>query len=91
MCDVLYGVTEAVGIVIGRVDAPLVSGTWMGSVLDSICYWVLFAVLHEELHTKGGLVCMRVYVRVCAVCVCVDERESKEKCWGWLLLMLKLK
>ena len=65
MCDVLNGVTETVGVVIGGVDAPLVSGTWVGSVLDSICYWVLFAVLHEELHTKGGLVC------VC-VCVCVE-------------------
>jgi len=61
-----------VGVVIGGVDAPLVSGTWVGSVLDSVCYWVLFAVLHEELHTKSCLMC------VC-VCVCVGVGV-----WVWV-------
>lgn len=55
MCDVLNGVTEAVGVVVGGIDAPLVPRVGVGRVLDSIGHRVLFAVLHNQLHTKGGL------------------------------------
>ena len=61
MSDIFNRVTEAVRIVISWVDTPLVLGTWVRGILDSVRHGVLFAVLHEQLHTKCGLVC---------VCVC---------------------
>ena len=55
MRDVLYGVAEAVGIVIRRIDAPLRAHLRMWGILDPIGHRVLFAILHGKLHTEGGL------------------------------------
>lgn len=50
--DVLNGVTETVGIVIGRVDAPLTPSPWVRLALDPVCHWVLLTVLQSHLHAQ---------------------------------------
>lgn len=55
MGDVLDGVTETVGEVIGRVDTPGVPGVGVRGVLDAVGYRILLTVLHNVLHTKCGL------------------------------------
>ena len=51
VCDVLYGVTEAVGIVVGGVDAPLVSCPGVWPVFDPVCHWILLTIFQFHLHT----------------------------------------
>ena len=53
--NVLNGVTETVGVVIGWVDTPPVPGMGVGGVLDSVGHRILFAVLHGQLHPDSGL------------------------------------
>ena len=53
--DVLDGVTEAVGEVVGGVDTPGVASVGVRGVLDAVGHRVLLAVLHNVLHTKCGL------------------------------------
>ena len=55
MSDIFNGVTQAVGVVIGWVNAPLVFAVWMRSEFDTISYRVLFAVFHCQFHTQSGL------------------------------------
>ena len=44
MGNILNGVAEAVGKVVGGIDAPMVLGARMGCGLDPVCHWVLFAI-----------------------------------------------
>lgn len=48
--DILNGVTEAVSIVIGGVDAPPILGSGVWLVLDPVRHWVLFTVFQGHLH-----------------------------------------
>ena len=43
------------GVVIGRVDAPLVTGMWVGHELDPIRHGILFAVFKSHLQSKSCL------------------------------------
>ena len=49
--NVLNGVTEAVGEVVGGVDTPGVSGVGVRCVFDAVGDRVLLAVLHDVSHT----------------------------------------
>ena len=51
----LNGVAEAVGVIIGWVDTPLVPGVGVGGVLDPVGHRVLLAVLHGQFHAEGDL------------------------------------
>lgn len=51
MCDVLYGVTQAMSVVIGWVNTPEIFAVRVRSEFDPISYWVLFAVFHSQFHT----------------------------------------
>ncbi len=53
--DVLNRVTETVGVVIGRVNTPLVTGVGMRGILDPVCYRVLLSIFQGHLHTQSGL------------------------------------
>ena len=55
MRDILYGVAEAVGVVIRRVDAPPCPRAGVWGIFDAIGHRVLLAVLHGQLHAEGGL------------------------------------
>ena len=48
MGDVFDGVAKAVSIVVGRIDAPIVAGTVMGGVFDTIGNRILFALLQSR-------------------------------------------
>ena len=52
VCDVLNGVTETVGIVVGGVDAPLPPSPWVRLVLDPVCHWILLAIVQSHLHAQ---------------------------------------
>lgn len=43
------------GIVVGRVDAPLSGSSWVRGELDPVGHWVHFTVHHDHLHTQCGL------------------------------------
>ncbi|VDP68280.1 unnamed protein product [Schistosoma curassoni] len=51
MCDILNGITQAMCIVISRVNAPLSTSTMMGSHLDAISYWIHFPIAQCHFHT----------------------------------------
>ena len=53
--NVLNGVTEAVGEVVGGVDTPSISRVGVRCVLNAVGHWVLLTVLHNVLHTKCSL------------------------------------
>ena len=55
MCDVLQGVTQAVGVVICGVDAPVVSRVVVGDKFDPIRYWVQLPIFHYHFHSEGSL------------------------------------
>ena len=55
MCDVLDGVAEAVGVVVGGIDAPLVAGSVVGGVFDPVGHRILLALFKGDLHPQGGL------------------------------------
>lgn len=48
--DVFDGVTQAVGVVIRRVDAPLVPSPVVGRIFDPVGDRVLLALLQSDLH-----------------------------------------
>lgn len=52
--DILNGVTETVGIVVGRVDAPLATSPWVSLALDPVCHWIFFTVFQSHLHAQCG-------------------------------------
>lgn len=54
MSDVLYGITEAMGVVVGGVDAPAMQEIAKGSdVLDSYNFIEIWA--HKTKHRKQAL------------------------------------
>ena len=53
--NVLNGVTETVGEVVGGIDTPGVPGMGVRCVLNAVGHWVLLTVLHNVLHTKCSL------------------------------------
>ena len=43
------------GVVVGRVDTPLVPGAGMGGILDPVGHRVQFTVFNGQLHAEGDL------------------------------------
>ena len=62
MSDVLDGVAEAVSVVIGGVDAPLVASSVVGGVLDPVGHRVLLALFESDLHPQRGLALVELTV-----------------------------
>ncbi len=70
--DVLNGVTEAVGVVIGRVDAPLTPSPWVRLALDPVCNWILLAVLQGHLHAQCCLTLLKQAIfHVLEIIICM--------------------
>ena len=55
VADVLDGVAQTVGEVVGGVDAPGLARVRVRRVLDAVGHRVLLAVLHDVLHTQSSL------------------------------------
>ena len=53
--DVLNGVTQTVGVVIGGVDTPGVPRVRVRGELDPVGHWVLLSILHDVFHPQRGL------------------------------------
>ena len=62
MGDVLDGVAKAVGVVVRRVDAPLVAGPMVSRELDAIGNRVLLSLLQSDLHPQRGLALVELAV-----------------------------
>ena len=54
MSDIFQRVTEAVGIVVQGVDAPLTLSARVWNIFDAISHWVLLAVGQYNLHSERG-------------------------------------
>jgi len=58
MSDVLVRINQAMSVVVSRIDAPLVTGVWMGCVPDTVSDGITHAwiiMLHVHFHTHGAL------------------------------------
>lgn len=55
VCDILDGVTEAVSVVVGGIDAPLSASAGVRVVLDPVSHRVLLAIAQSHLHPQCGL------------------------------------
>ena len=55
MSDVLDRVAKAVGVIIGRIDAPTVSRSMMSDIFDAISDWVHFAFFQSNFHAQSSL------------------------------------
>ena len=53
--DVLDRVAKAVGVIIGRIDAPTVSRSMMSDIFDAISDWVHFAFFQSNFHAQSSL------------------------------------
>ena len=55
VADVLDGIAQTVGEVVGGIDAPGLARVRVRRVLDAVGHRVLLAVLHDVLHTQSSL------------------------------------
>ena len=54
MSDVLNGVAETMGEVIGGIYTPVCPGTMVRMNFDPIGHWVLLSIAQENLHPQCG-------------------------------------